>query len=146
MRTGLYVQFLHRHVWDTVNIVEEGNLPQLRCLCCDMLVPWAALNSLHPNTSQCAKGVDRKLHSLEVGYLRESTKWPSGRMAAHLPQFCHLSILDVSPLPQKMTGPRWWATYGRCRRSGHGFLVSWEGGQHPRIRPKENNHLYQILK
>ena len=36
--------FFHRHIWDTVIILEEGNLPQQRCPRCDMLVPWRAFN------------------------------------------------------------------------------------------------------
>ena len=38
-RTAMRVHFWYRHVRDTVAILEEGNLPHIRCLLCDMLVP-----------------------------------------------------------------------------------------------------------
>ena len=39
MSTAMRVYFLHRHVRDTVVVLEEGNLPHPRCPRCDMLVP-----------------------------------------------------------------------------------------------------------
>ena len=57
---GLRVPFLHRHMQDTVVIVEEGNTPHPYCLRCDMLVQRAALNGLHINTTLCTKGAKRK--------------------------------------------------------------------------------------
>ena len=39
-----------------------------------MLVPFVALNSRHPNTTQCAKGSDQKWHRLEAKEMRESTE------------------------------------------------------------------------
>ena len=42
---------------------------------CDMLAPWAALNDHHPNTSQCAKGVEMNRIRLEVEEMRLSTEW-----------------------------------------------------------------------
>ena len=41
------VQFWHRHVRDTVVILEEVNLPHKRCPLFDMLVTWKALNGMH---------------------------------------------------------------------------------------------------
>ena len=41
------VQFWHRHVRDTVVILEEGKLPHPRCPLCDILVPWRYLNGKH---------------------------------------------------------------------------------------------------
>ena len=66
--------FLHRHVLDTVVILEEGNLPHLGCPRCDMLVPWRTLNGSHPDTAQCARGSERKRQRLEGAELRESTE------------------------------------------------------------------------
>ena len=37
-RTAMRVHFWHRHIRDTVVILEEGNLPHPLCLLCDMLV------------------------------------------------------------------------------------------------------------
>ena len=60
MRSALRVHFLHCHVRDTMVILEEVNLPHTGCLCCDMLVPWEALNGCHTTTTQCAKGAKRE--------------------------------------------------------------------------------------
>ena len=56
MVTWLRVHFLHRHMWDIVVILKDGNLLHPWCPFCDMLVLWEDLNSLHPNTAQYAKG------------------------------------------------------------------------------------------
>ena len=47
----MQVQFLHRHVLNIVAILDEGNLPHPQCARCDMLIPWRALNSRHPDTA-----------------------------------------------------------------------------------------------
>ena len=52
------LHFCHRHVRDTVVILEEGNLPNPQCPLCDMLVPWRAMNGTHRLTAQCMKGVE----------------------------------------------------------------------------------------
>ena len=39
----MQVHFVHRHVQDTVVMMEEGNLPHPRCLRCDLQVPRKAL-------------------------------------------------------------------------------------------------------
>ena len=44
------VNFLHFHVWDTVIILEEGNLYQPLCPLCNILVPWRSLNVSHKST------------------------------------------------------------------------------------------------
>ena len=38
-RTSMQVQFWHRHVHDTMIILEEDNLPHSWCPLCNMLVP-----------------------------------------------------------------------------------------------------------
>ena len=43
-RTAMRVQFIHRHLRDTVVILEDGKYPHPRCTRCDMLVPRHALN------------------------------------------------------------------------------------------------------
>ena len=69
--TEIWVHFLHRHVLNTVVILEEGNLPHPRCTRCDMLVPRKALNSRHPATAQCAGGVEWKRRRLVEAEMRE---------------------------------------------------------------------------
>ena len=49
-RTEMRVHFLHRNVLDTVDILEEGNLPHPQCPRCDMMIPRRALNGRKPAT------------------------------------------------------------------------------------------------
>ena len=70
----MLVQFWRRHVWDTVIILKEGNLPHLRCENCDMLVPWRALNARHKDTEMCKSGVEQKRRRLAEAEIRESTE------------------------------------------------------------------------
>ena len=60
------VHFVHRHVHDTVVILEEGNLPLPRLPRCDLQVSRKALNGRHLGTSQCRTGTERKRIRLEV--------------------------------------------------------------------------------
>ena len=59
-RMAMRVHFMHRHVLDTVVILEEVDIPHTRCPRCDMMVPWRTLNRRHPATAQCSRGADRK--------------------------------------------------------------------------------------
>ena len=72
--TVIRIHFLHRHVRDTVIIVEEGNLPHPWCARCYMLVLWAALNGHHPNTSQCVKGAENNRCRLAAEEMWESNE------------------------------------------------------------------------
>ena len=66
------VNFMHRHVCDTVIILEEDNLPHLQCPRCDMLVPWKDLNDWNATTAQCTKGEERKRLQLAEEEMREN--------------------------------------------------------------------------
>ena len=70
------VHFLHRHVLNTVVIMEEGTPPHPRCARCDMQVPQRALNGRHPGTAQCNKGAEWKRRRLAEAEAeaRESTE------------------------------------------------------------------------
>ena len=59
-RAAMRVHFVHRHVHDTVVILEEGNLTLPRCPRCDLQVSRKALNGRHLETSQCRTGTERK--------------------------------------------------------------------------------------
>ena len=72
-RTAMRVHFCHRHVRDTVVILEEGNLPHPLCPLCDMLVPWKALNGTHRRTAQCNRGLERKRRQLPAEEDRDVT-------------------------------------------------------------------------
>ena len=73
MQTAMRVHFCHRHVRDTVMIMEEGNLPHPRCPLCDIMVPWKALNVAHRHTAQCNRGVEQKRRRLVAEKEREVT-------------------------------------------------------------------------
>ena len=60
----MWVHFVHRHVHDTVVILEEGNFPLPRCPRCDLHVSSKALNRRHLETSQCRTGTERKRQRL----------------------------------------------------------------------------------
>ena len=64
MRTAMWVHFVHRHILDTVVILEEGNSPHPQCARCDMQVPRRALNRRHLGTAQYLKGSERKRQQL----------------------------------------------------------------------------------
>ena len=66
------MHFMHRHVLDTVVMLEEGNFPRPRCARCDMQVPRKALNGRHLGTAQCAKGAERKRRRLAETETREN--------------------------------------------------------------------------
>ena len=51
-RAAMRVHFVHRHVHDTVVILEEGKPPLPRCPRCDLQVPRWALNGRHLGTAQ----------------------------------------------------------------------------------------------
>ena len=73
-RTGMWVQFVHRHVLDTVVMLKEGNFPHPQCAQCDMQVPRRALNERHPGTAQCLKGAERKRRRLAETEMRENSE------------------------------------------------------------------------
>ena len=50
------VHFVHRHVHDTVVMLEEGNLPLPRCPRCDLQVSRKALNGRHLGTCMSHRG------------------------------------------------------------------------------------------
>ena len=63
-RAAMRVHFVHRHVHNTVVILEEGNLPLPRLPRCDLQVSRKALNKRHLGTSQCRTGTERKRRRL----------------------------------------------------------------------------------
>ena len=83
-----------------VIILEKGNLPHPRFPRFDILVPWAALNGLHPNTTQCAKGSERNWHRLATEEMRDSKEhylWQCGRPLILMSYFKYLvGVLTAS--------------------------------------------------
>ena len=64
-RTNLQIHFMHRHIRDTISILEEVDPPPTPLPCmCDMFIPWAEMNNLHPTNMLCSRGDDRKRQRL----------------------------------------------------------------------------------
>ena len=68
------VHFMHRHVHNTVVMMEEGNLPLSRCPRCDLQVSRKALNGRHLGTVQCQKGAERKQRRLTETETQKNTE------------------------------------------------------------------------
>ena len=69
-RTAMRVHFVHRHVHNTVVMLEEGNLP--RCPRCDLQVTRKTLNGRHLGTLQCKTGAERTQRRLAETETREN--------------------------------------------------------------------------
>ena len=63
-RAEMQVHFVHRHVHNTLVIMEEVNLFLPRCPRCDLQVSRKAINGLHLGTSQCRTGTEPKRRRL----------------------------------------------------------------------------------
>ena len=63
-QTAMQVHFVHRHVHNTVVMLEEGNLPLPRCPRCNLQVSRKALNGRHLGNIQCSTGTERKRRRL----------------------------------------------------------------------------------
>ena len=72
-QTVMMANFWHRHVMDTVVILEEGNLPHPWCPLCEMLVTWKALNGTHRRTAQYTWGEKRRRQRSAAEEEREVT-------------------------------------------------------------------------
>ena len=78
-REAMRVHFVHRHIHNTVVILEEGNLPLPRCPRCDLQVSRKSLNRRNLETNQCLPRVRRRRSS----DLSTSNSWgTSGRLAS----------------------------------------------------------------
>ena len=63
-RTAMRVHFMHRHVLDTMVMLEEGNFPHPWCARCYIQVPRMALNGRHPgDLAVCNGGVEKEAAS-----------------------------------------------------------------------------------
>ena len=65
-QTAMQVHLWHWHVWDTMVILEENNLPHLRCPLCDMLVLWRMLSGMHRCIVHCKNQAEWKHWYLEA--------------------------------------------------------------------------------
>ena len=60
IRSTLRVHSLHRHLQDTVVILEEGSHPLPRCPKCDIFITWMALNFKHQSMDICTREEERR--------------------------------------------------------------------------------------
>ena len=63
-QTAMQVYLWHRHIRNTMVILEEGSLPHPLCPLCDMMVSWWYLNGTHRRIAQYKKGEDQKIWRL----------------------------------------------------------------------------------
>ena len=73
LRTVMRVHFWHRHVRNTVVILDEVNLPHPKCPQYDILVPWKSLNGTHICTPYFTLGAEQKRRRLAAEEEREVT-------------------------------------------------------------------------
>ena len=117
-RSAMRVHFVHRHVNDTVVMLEEGNLPLPRCSWCDLQVSRKALNGRHLGTLQCKKGAERKRRRLAETETRENTErefHAYGKPMEAVTEFCYLVRLLTA------TDDDWLAVAGKIWKA----RVSW---------------------
>ena len=117
-RTAMRVHFLHRHVHDTVVMMEEGNLPLPRCPRCDLQVPRKARNGRHLRTLQCKKRVERKRRLLAETETRENAErafHAYGKLMEAVSEIRYLGRLLTA------TDDDWSAVAGNIRKA----RVSW---------------------
>ena len=113
-RAAMLVHFVHRHVHDTVVILEEGNLPLPRCPRCNMQVSRKALNGCHLETNQCKKGGERKqrrLAAAEVETTSEKAFHAYGNKMWAVTEFRYLGRLMT------ITDENWPAVAGNLRKA-----------------------------
>ena len=123
----MWVHFMHRHVLDTVVIMEKGNSPHPRCARCDMLVPRRALNGRPPDTAKWAKGAERKRRRLAEAETRESSELSFEAYGEHIK-----NVSAFKYLGRVLTaGDKDWlavvGNLGKARRSWGGCLGFWAG-------------------
>ena len=110
----MQVHFMHRHVHDTVVMLEEVNLPLPWCPQCDLHVSRKALNERHLGTLQCQKGAERKRRRLTETETRKNTErafHAYGKPTAAVSEFRYLRRLLTA------TDDDWPAVAGNIRKA-----------------------------
>ena len=117
-RTAMQVYFVHRHVLNTVVMLEEGKFHHPRCAKCYMQVPRRALNGSHPGTAQCAKGAKRKRQRLTEKNMRENSEWAFEAYGAPIG-----SVLEFKYLGRILTATDddWPAVIGNLRTASRSW-------------------------
>ena len=108
------VHCVHRHVHDTVVILEEGNLPLPRCPRCDLQVSRRALNGLHLETSQCRTGTERKQKRMAEAEVRAT---PEKAFHAYRTQMRAVTEFKYLGRVLTSTNDDWPAVAGNIRKA-----------------------------
>ena len=90
------VHFVHRHVHNTMVMMEEVNLSLPRCPRCDLQVSRKGLNGSHLGTIQCRNGIERKWRQLAETEMRENSErafHAYGKPMKAVSEFCYLGRL-----------------------------------------------------
>ena len=138
-QAAMRVHFVHRHVHDTVVILEEGNLPLPQCPRCNLQVSREALNGRHLETNQCKTGAERKLRRLaaaEVETTLEKAFHAYGTKTRVVMEFPYLGSIMTN------TDDDWPAVAGNLRKARVTWgrlarILGWEGAD-----PKESRNFY----
>ena len=91
--TNIWVHFVHRHVQDTLVILEEGNQCHLQCSKFNIFLSCRALNVRHPTTEICRRGEEHKHRQLEAEEVRagdETALTAYGHPLTVVPSFKYL--------------------------------------------------------
>ena len=105
---------MHRHIHDTVMMLEEGNLPLPRCPRCNLQVSRKALNGRHLGTIQCRTGTERKWRRLLEAEMRKNSEQEFhayGKSMEAVSEFCYLGRLLTA------TDYDWPAVAGNIRKA-----------------------------
>ena len=125
-RAAMRVHFVHRHVHDTMVILDEGNLPLPRCPRCDLQVSSKALNGRHLGTSQCKTGTERKRRRLAEAEMRVTSEREFHAYGEQMRAVTDFKYLGRVLKTRTMTGRRWPATSGKRRQAGDGWQGYWD--------------------
>ena len=120
------MHFVHRHVQDTMIIMEEGDLPHPRCLCCDILLSQAALNIQHPNTAHCDKGEERERCRLAAKEAISGTERCFGGYGCLITTVTSFKCIGYILTDSDDDWSVVVENLRRRGRNGRGFQVSWE--------------------
>ena len=106
---------MHRHVHDTVVMMEEGKLPLPRCPRCDLQVSRKALNGRHLGTIQCRTGTERKWRRMAEAEIRENSErafHAYGKPMESVSEFRYLGWMLTA------TDDEWPEVAGNIRKAG----------------------------
>ena len=112
-RTNLRVHFVHRHVWDTIVMVGEGNRPYHQCPKCDMSVLHKAPSCRHLFKDFCSSGEERKRRRLTEEEAQAGTERAITAYGIPLALFTSFKYLEGFILEAITTRNQWSTKFER---------------------------------